>query len=435
MLTAPASLTETANALRNNKLNLLTYINEVCDRIDAVEPHIHSLLPEPDRRARLLAEASALQERFPLSTDRPPLYGILLGIKDVFAVDGFATRAGSQLPPELFKQPEAVCVTRLREAGALILGKTVSTEFAWFEPGPTRNPHNPQHTPGGSSSGSAAAVAAGFCPLALGTQTVGSIIRPAAFCGIIGFKPGYQRIPTSGLIPCASSLDTVGFFTQDVDGIAGIALVASLLCNNWQGVQVVDKPVLGVPDGPYLALASSEALQAFETQLAQLEQAGYQIRHIPVLSDIETIQQQHMRIVFAEMALQHRTWFAQYEPFYRPRTVTAIREGQQVSTQALEEARTGRIKLRETLEAAMRQHNIDLWICPAAPGAAPEGITTTGNPAMNLPWTYAGLPVITFPVGTTSNNLPLGLQCIGAYMADETLLSRVQQLQQAFSRK
>ena len=429
MLTAHAPLVETANALRSNRLDLLAYINEACDCIEAVEPHIHALLSEPDRRARLLAEAIALQMRFPRPIDRPPLYGILLGVKDLFAVDGFATYAGSQLPPELFKEPEAPCVTRLREAGALIMGKTVSAEFAWAEPGPTRNPHNPQHTPGGSSSGSAAAVAAGFCPLALGTQTIGSVIRPAAFCGIVGFKPSYGRISSSGVVPCAPSLDTVGFFTQDT---ADIALVAPFLCERWQSNTVAHKPVLGIPDGPYLALASLEALQAFETQLAQLEQAGYQLRHIPVLNDIEAIQQQHMRIVFAEMALQHRTWFALYESLYRPRTVTAIRDGQQVSSQELEVARADRIKLRETLEAAMHQHGVDLWLCPAAPGAAPEGITTTGNPAMNLPWTYAGLPVVTFPVGTASNNLPLGLQCIAAFMADEALLSWVQQLQQAF---
>lgn len=432
MLTAPIPLLETAHALRHDEIDLPTYINQTCDYIDTIEPHVHALLPEPDRRARLLAEARALQARLPRPADRPPLYGVLLGVKDVFAVDGFPTRAGSQLPPELFEQPEAVSVTRLREAGALILGKTVSTEFAWFEPGPTRNPLNLQHTPGGSSSGSAAAVAAGFCPLAMGTQTVGSVIRPAAFCGVVGFKPSYGRIPTSGVVPCASSLDTVGFFTQDV---AGIALVASLLCENWQNREVPDKPVLGVPDGPYLAQASPETLKAFETQLAQLEQVGYQIRHIPMLNDIETIQQQHMRLVFAEMSLQHRTWFAQYESLYRPRTVSAIREGQQVSPQALEEARAGRVKLRETLEYAMHQHGIDVWISPAAPGTAPEGITTTGSPAMNLPWTYAGLPAITVPVGTDSNNLPLGLQCIGACMADETLLAWTQPLQQAFSHK
>src|SRR5205807_7593851 len=227
MLISPAPLAATAAALRSGQLDLLTYIDEVCNRIDAAEPLIHALLPEQDRRQRLLTEAEALQKRFPEPASRPPLYGILLGVKDIFHVDGFPTRAGSQLPAELFAGPEAACVTLLRNAGALILGKTISAEFAWIEPGPTHNPHNLNHTPGGSSSGSAAAVAAGFCPLAIGTQTNGSTIRPAAFCGIVGFKPTYARIPTGGLILSSMSLDTVGFFTQD---IAGVALVAPLLC-------------------------------------------------------------------------------------------------------------------------------------------------------------------------------------------------------------
>src|SRR5947209_3973031 len=224
-------LVATATALRSGQLDLLACVDQVCQRIDAHEPHIQALVPEPDRRSRLLSEATALQKRFPDPQSRPPLYGILLGVKDIFSVDGFPTHAGSQLPPELFEGREASCVTRLREAGVLLLGKTISTEFAYFEPGPTRNPHNLKHTPGGSSSGSAAAVAAGFCPLALGTQTIGSVVRPAAFCGVVGFKASYGRIATDGLISCAASLDTIGFFTQDV---AGIALVAPLLCNDWQ---------------------------------------------------------------------------------------------------------------------------------------------------------------------------------------------------------
>src|SRR5205085_9394291 len=177
-------------------------------------------------------------------------------------------------------------VSALRSAGAIILGKTVSTEFAWFEPGPTRNPHDLAHTPGGSSSGSAAAVAAGFCLLALGTQTIGSVIRPAAFCGIVGFKPSYGRIATHGLIICAASLDTIGFFTQDV---AGIAPVASLICNNWQPVTPITTPVLGVPVGPYLAQASEEGRAAFEKQVTLLEKAGYQVQYVEAMPDIDTI--------------------------------------------------------------------------------------------------------------------------------------------------
>ncbi len=216
MFIHPAPLAPIVSALRSGELDLQRYIDETCDRIDALEPQLQALLPEPDRRQRLHNEATALQQQWPEPGNRPPLYGVLTGIKDVFRVDGFPTHAGSQLPPELFTGPEATCVTRLRNAGVLILGKTVTTEFAWAEPGPTRNPHHLEHTPGGSSSGSAAAVAAGFCSLALGTQTIGSTIRPASFCGIVGFKPSYGRIPTDGLILFSKSVDTVGIFTQDV---------------------------------------------------------------------------------------------------------------------------------------------------------------------------------------------------------------------------
>src|SRR5258706_11715405 len=298
--------------LRNNQLDLLAYIDDICNRIDAAEPHIHALLPEPERRSRLIADAVALEARFPDPASRPPLYGIPLGIKDMFHVDGFLTRAGSRLPPELFSGSEAECVRTLRSAGALILGKTVSTEFAYFEPGPTRNPHNLQHTPGGSCSGSAAAVAAGFCPLALGTQTIGSTIRPAAFCGIVGFKPTYKRISTKGLIKCAESVDTVGFFTQDV---AGVALIARILCKGWQALENFESarlPVLGVPDGPYLAQASSEGLAAFEKQLTLIKNAGYTVRRVTAMEDIEAINHRHMRMVLAKMAQGHAEWFAQY---------------------------------------------------------------------------------------------------------------------------
>src|SRR5262245_201185 len=153
---APAPLAPTATALRRGDLALAAYIDEVCQRIEVVEPHIASLLPEPDRRERLLREARDLAARYPDPASRPPLYGALVGVKDIIHVDGFVTRAGSAVPPELFAGPEAACVGLLRDAGALILGKTVTTEFAGAEQNGTRNPHNPAHTPGGSSSGSAA---------------------------------------------------------------------------------------------------------------------------------------------------------------------------------------------------------------------------------------------------------------------------------------
>lgn len=196
-MTLPALLFEIAASLRSDQLDLLTYIEEICGRIDALDRQIQALPPEPNRRARLVGEVAALKASFPDPGNRLPLYGVPVGVKDIFRVDGFLTRAGSRLPPELFAGPQTACVSTLRAAGALILGKTVTTEFAYREPGPTRNPHNLDHTPGGSSSGSAVAVAAGFCPLALGTQTIGSVIRPAAYCGIVGFKPSYGCCPRS----------------------------------------------------------------------------------------------------------------------------------------------------------------------------------------------------------------------------------------------
>ena len=161
-------------------------LDAVQARVEAREPSIQALLPEAGRFDRLRREARALADRYRDPSARPPLFGWLFGVKDIFHVDGWPTRAGSRLPESVLVGPEAESVARLKAAGALILGKTVTTEFAYFTPGPTRNPHNLEHTPGGSSSGSAAAVAAGYCPFALGTQTIGSIIRPAAFCGTIG---------------------------------------------------------------------------------------------------------------------------------------------------------------------------------------------------------------------------------------------------------
>src|SRR3970040_1828025 len=199
-------------------MNILEQIDVVEERFAEREAEVRAFVPEESRFERLRREAKALLSRFPDSGERPPMFGVLIGVKDIFRVGGFPTRAGSRLPAEVFEGPEAEPVKKLKAAGTLVLGKTVTTEFAYFAPGPTRNPHNLAHTPGGSSSGSAAAVAAGLAPLARGPQTIGSIVRPAAFCGVVGFKPSFGRISTEGVIPLSPSLDHVGFFTQDVAG-------------------------------------------------------------------------------------------------------------------------------------------------------------------------------------------------------------------------
>ncbi|TKX77248.1 hypothetical protein EXE53_27620 [Halorubrum sp. SD626R] len=250
-------------------------MDELEERAAAVDPEIEALVAEEGRWERLRDQAAALTERYPDPADRPPLYGVPVGVKDIFHVEELPTRAGSDLPPGVITGDEAAAVTALRRAGALVLGKTVTTEFAHMSPGPTRNPHDTDRTPGGSSSGSAAAVAAGLCPVAFGTQTIGSVIRPAAFCGVVGYKPSFGRISTEGVIPLSESVDHVGVFTQDT---AGVSLVAPLLCDSWRTLPApTERPTIGVPDGAYLEQASDTALDAFEDHLDALTAAGYDV--------------------------------------------------------------------------------------------------------------------------------------------------------------
>ena len=430
MLIQTAPLAESAAALRSDALPLMDYVEQALHRLEAVEPDIQAFLSEPGRRERVLREAEALRARWPNPADRPPLYGVLVGVKDIFRVDGLQTRAGSSLPPALFEGPEAACVTALRQQGALVLGKTVTTEFAYFEPGPTRNPHNLAHTPGGSSSGSAASVAAGVCLLALGTQTVGSVIRPAAFCGIVGFKPTYGRIDPQGLIFFSPSLDHVGLFTQDV---AGMQLAASVLCHDWQALDAPEAlPVLGVPEGAYLEQASPEALAAFEQQVAQLQASGYPVERVSLLDDIAEIAHRHRELMAYELAQEHKDWFAEFESRYRPRTAELIRLGQNTPPYAASAAQEGQALVRQTVENRMADAGVDVWVCPAAAGPAPEGIESTGDPAMNLPWTHIGFPAVTLPAGRAANGLPLGLQCASRAGTDEQLLAWADRMAQVF---
>lgn len=408
------------DALQNGQHSLSLYVEQMVRRIDQQDGELRAFLPEPNRYARLRTEIGLLREHFPEREDLPALYGAMVGVKDIFHVNGFVTRAGSELPPELFAGPEAAVVTLLRDAGALIAGKTVTTEFAFVEPGPTRNPHNLEHTPGGSSSGSAAAVAAGLCNLALGTQTIGSVIRPAAYCGIVGYKPTVGRIPSEGIVYFSRTIDTVGLFTQDVEGMA---LAAALLCRDWNGAsQPSELPVLGVPDGPYLAQTDPAALEIFEEILLMLQVAGCTVKRVEAFATVDDLNMRHRRLVFAEFAREHAGFYAKHAALYRPRTADALRTGQAVGDAELDELRRGPAALREALTRQMDVAGIDIWVCPSATGPAPKGFSNTGDSNMNLPWTHVGMPALTVPAGRAANGLPLGLQMVGRYGMDELLL-------------
>jgi Asp-tRNA(Asn)/Glu-tRNA(Gln) amidotransferase A subunit family amidase len=411
-------LTRLADSLQAGELPLHDYLDHLESRFRQVEPEVQAFLPEADRFARLRREADRLLARYPQPESRPPLFGVPIGVKDIFHVSGFTTRAGSQLPPDLLQGPEAAVVTALRQAGALILGKTVTTEFAYLAPGPTRNPHNLEHTPGGSSSGSAAGVAAGLCPLALGSQTIGSLIRPASYCGIAGYKPSYDRVSREGVIPLAPSLDHAGFFTATV---SGMLRVAALVCAEWQAPVLPVEPVLAIPEGPYLERAGTATQTWFRQVTTGLESAGYTVRSVPLFADFEELETVHKMLMAAEAAAVHADWFAANDHLYRAETAALITQGEMAPADLVEIGREGREALRLVLHAQMDAHEVDLWLAPAATGPAPHGLASTGDSIMNLPWTYAGLPVVSVPAGV-DEGLPLGLQLVGRYYEDEVLL-------------
>ncbi|HPM73265.1 MAG TPA: amidase [Spirochaetales bacterium] len=425
---SPKPLAASVAGLRDGSIALRDYVEAALDRVERYEGRIRSLLPEPGRKERVLAEAAALEAAWPDPASRPPLYGALLGVKDIFAADGFDTRAGSRLPPESFAMPQGPVVSALRAAGAIVLGKTVTTEFAYFAPGPTANPWDLSRTPGGSSSGSAAAVAAGFCSIAVGTQTIGSISRPAAYCGVTGWKPSYDRTSRDGVVPFSPSLDHVGLLAPLA---SDIAVAAALIATGWDAAAYDGalvryarmRPILAVPDGRYLAQADASALAAFDTTVARLQGAGYSVIRVDALDDIDDINARHRRIAAAEMERTHRERTREHGRLYAPSTAELIEKGALIDDNQLELDRSGRASLRTTLERLLEEAGADYWLSPAATGPATVGLDSTGSPLMNLPWTNAGLPTLALPTCQSVDGMPMGLQLAAPFGADEALLA------------
>lgn len=461
---APQSLIEMQERLAANHTTLEEELSCLLARVGSQDKKIYALLSDEsaaERKQRIFAAAAELERRWPDPDQRPPLYGALVGVKDLFHAEGFPTRGGSALPAEAFEEPgapglppagarEAATVAALRAAGAIILGKTVSTEFAYFAPGPTRNPWNPDHTPGGSSSGSAAAVAAGMCHVALGTQTIGSITRPASFCGVTGYKPSFGRISPDGVIPFSPDADHIGPIAADVETLAA---TAGVLVEDWRGlsphparpaagISAVGEhpdfrhaigPVL-VPDDAYTAQADEAGRRGLEAVVERLVGLGVDVQRVAIFENIEEINQIHQAMIARDFAEVHAFWIDRYRDRYHQRSLELIERGAAVSEADREAARQGRLELRRRLDEALQRHGARLWIAPATVGEAPKGIDGTGNPIMNLPWTYAGVPTVSvsaasLPHGIGPQGLPLGVQCAGSYGSDEMLFDQMRLLE------
>jgi len=421
-------LLPTIKALRNGDLNLISYINDLCDRIEEFEPFIESLMPEENRRERLLKNAKELLLKFPDINNRPPLFGVAVGIKDIFRTDGFNTSCGSKLPVEIFDGKEAEIVTLLKNAGALILGKTITTEFAYFQPGKTKNPIDTDYTPGGSSSGSAAAVAAGFTPLSFGTQTIGSVSRPAAYCGIIGVKPSTGSISTEGIIPFSNTFDHVGFFTHD---LSGAEYVASLFCSEWNknSDDNTDFNIIGIPDDKYINQAESSILNQFNENILLLKNADFKMIKTSVFNNIEKINLLHKKLAAREFADTHKKWFSQFSDLYSYHSVQLFEEGIKVTDQEKNEILNFKVEQLKFIMKIESENGINAWISPSVLTLPPKGHVSTGSPLMNLPWTFIGVPTIVVPSSKSDLKFPVGLQFSGRINGLKNLFNIVKKIQ------
>ncbi len=395
-------------------------VDRLCDRIEQTEPDLLAYVEEPERRTLLHAQADALLARWPAPDKRPALFGTPLAVKDVMHVEGWVTRAGSRVDPAVFAGDQAAVVTRLRAAGALVVGKTVTAEFASKAPGRTRNPHDLTRTPGGSSSGSAAAVACGTADLATGTQTIGSVIRPAAFCGIVGVKPTHGRASIQGIVAHSASFDTPGVFARDV---ATVRAAVATMWDSWGPVPDEYVRRLAVPVGDYLDQADADALEHFAAARAQLAQLGWDVVESELLPDLDKVLEHNLVINRFELARVHAAWFDANRDHYRDETVEAIEEGRRIGPEVYGASLDHLARFRKETDERLAALDVTAVMTPGAIGVAPVGIETTGDPAMALPWTYAGLPAIALPSGRTDAGLPLGLQLVGRRGRDEGLLA------------
>lgn len=426
-----ASLPEIAAGLRSGAIDLMAYISEVLRRIEQTDNQLRALLPEPNRRERLLADAHALLALYPDPANRPPLFGIPVGVKDLLHVDGFETRAGSYLPPAALAGAEGTLVKRIRALGGLVLGKTETDEFAHSEPPVTRNPRNVKHSPGGSSAGSAAATAVGISPIHIGTQTFRSIIGPASFCGVFGYKPSWNTIPSDGVIYMADTVDTLGFLAQD---LPGIVMAAQLLAEVTPTRDIV-RPVLGFPVDVKNAALDDDAAIELDRQLAALEAAGFEVKRVPTFSGayLAEVGRQIGILLPYEMARFHAPFFEANHHLYRQRTLDTLLLGRTISDAQYADARAFQAGHRSRIEKLMDDARIDLWVLPGSNGAAPENYHVTGWVEMTGSWSLAGLGSICLPAGFADNGLPLGLQFIPRYGRDADLLAWMEHLAPVFS--
>jgi len=432
---ATANLLSARDARAAIEQGLLTSqeLVEAClARIDELEADIGAWT-HLDRETAIM-QARAADEFRKRGLSIGALHGLPIGIKDIIDTADYPTEYGTVLHQGRQPAQDATLVSLLKEAGAIILGKTVSTEMAVYAPGKTRNPHNRDHTPGGSSSGSAAAVSAAMVPLSVGTQTNGSIIRPASYCGVYGFKPSFARISRHGVLKQSPPLDTVGVFARDLDDLALIADVLMRFDARDAAMTPIAPPCIAdvmvqqVPADPHFAFVRSpvweqvepvtkDGLRELVEATNEAQQKTIDIVDLPPLFD--DLHEDHRRLMEGDLARSFADEYQRGKAELSPVLREMIERGQQVSSDDYDNALARMREYNAFLEQVFE--DFDAILTPSTAGPAPAGLAATGSPVMNTIWTFCGTPALNVPLLQSAEGLPIGVQVVGAKDDDARL--------------
>jgi len=422
---------EAAKRIKNRDLSPVELVESLLSQYDALEPGLSAWV-YLDREA-VLADAQQKQEELEKGGSIGPLHGVPIGLKDIYYTAGIPTTACSKVYEGFVPEYDATTIGLLKGAGAIMMGKTVTTEFACMDPSPTKNPWNPAHTPGGSSSGSAVAVATRMCPAALGSQTVGSVLRPASYNGVVGFKPTFGRVSRYGVIPVSWSLDHVGWMARSVEDIALLMQVMSVpdpqepitarqpSDDFMTGLESPSAPRIGLIRRFFYDNSDEETRQHTDGVVEQLSRAGASVEEIPLPDSIDTAIADQRIIMAVEAAAFHQPMYERQSQDYQPMLREMLRRGLETDGPTYSRALERRQQFTAEMQALAEK--ADVLLTPSTPTPALADITNTGNTMFQGPWTSCGLPVITIPSGLAASGLPFGIQLAAAPFSEPKLLA------------
>jgi aspartyl-tRNA(Asn)/glutamyl-tRNA(Gln) amidotransferase subunit A len=408
---------EAARQIATKRIAACEYLHALLARIARYEPRLQAWAQLAGDAAE--AEASSCDADTARGASRGPLHGVAIAIKDIIDVAGMPTRVGSDLTDCRRVTSDSEVVRKLRAAGAIVLGKTSMTAFAAMDPAPTRNPWNGDHTPGGSSSGSAAAVAAQMCAASLGTQTAGSVLRPAAYCGIVGLKPTYDAVSRKGLTPCAWSMDHIGVIARDA---ADVELLFGILGDAAMPIKSDGNaaPVIGIAQSHFDA-TDLDTAEAFKGAVDTLSGAGARVVPVRLPDGFEALAAAGIVTMYAEMAASHCDLFARRRDEYPPRLRVLVEAGLAVS--APDYIHAQRVRHRASAALSSLLAGVTVLLTPTTGAPAPAGQRSTGDWRFNIPFSTSGHPAITLPCGMSKNGLPIGVQAVAAHGREDRLFA------------